>query len=135
MIKQKSRITPIPRILQIYHLFQSLIYFFIYPLTVKLRILSGNNRKATSKSTSVAKDRADLNKKALAFDGEESYVEVTYSGILDGSSRTVSGWFLGHSTTEGTIISWGKDSNTFEINVQSGVIQVVADASTSKRHN
>ena len=37
--------------------------------------------------------------------------------------------FLGIQPQEGTIISWGKD-NTFEINVQSGVIQVVADAST-----
>ena len=40
------------------------------PFDGKAEDLSGNN-PTTAKSTSVAKDRADLNKKALAFDGEE----------------------------------------------------------------
>ncbi|MEK9983202.1 MAG: immunoglobulin domain-containing protein, partial [Opitutae bacterium] len=88
-------------------------------------------RHGTIKNAVLDKDRFHSGKNAYRFDGNKSSIEATgYKGPAGDSARTVSGWVRGKSGGDGAIVSWGKSGNTFEINVATGVLQVVADAGT-----
>ena len=91
---------------------------------------SGNNRDGSARDISYVKDRNLASKGAAGFNGSKSNASISYSGILGNAARTVSGWVQGDAGAEGGLVSWGKNDNTFEINIVSGAIQVVADGNT-----
>ena len=92
---------------------------------------SPNKSHGKMVSAKADKDRYNLNKNAFKFDGAKSYVEATgYKGAEGSTARTVSGWVLGGSGTTGPLVTWGKSGSTFEVNVDSGTLQVVANGAT-----
>ena len=96
------------------------------PLDGKPNDYSKFKRKSSVKYAKATEGPSGASKKAFSFDGEKSYIEVSYSGVVENAARSVSGWILPAPSNNGTIISWGKTGNIFSIGVESGTIHLAS---------